>query len=241
MNDRFVRWLATILTISACTSALVRHWPHAESVVPDDLDHDGRPDIWRVYDVNHHLAEVIRDTNRDGQGDVREYYDEGAVVHRESDRDFNNQIDLVEDFDAASGRRSRSVIDLDSDGIADVLVLFQGQDAVFVKAAPLRASTSTARSARARAETNVLLPLEDPFGADLSVRPAHSPERLREFVGLATAGGIPLTRHTTAALPFPSALISPSRVLPADAADAQPGSPRGPPPTFHLIRSLQLS
>jgi hypothetical protein len=92
MNDRFVRWLATILTISACTSPLVRCWPHADSVVPDDLNHDGRPDIWRVYDVNNRVAEVIRDTNLDGQPDVREYYDKGVVVRRESDRDFNNQI-----------------------------------------------------------------------------------------------------------------------------------------------------
>ena len=71
--------------------------------------------------------------------------EQGALVRRESDRDFNNQIDLIEDFDTATGDRSRSVADLDSDGRADRLVLFRGADAVFVKSLPRRAPTSVAR------------------------------------------------------------------------------------------------
>src|SRR5262249_54375862 len=162
----------------------IKYWPHAGSVVSEDLNHDGRPDVWRFYDADHHLTEVFRDTNLDGQLDVREYYEEGALVRRESDRDFNNQIDLVEDFDAITGDRRRSVVDLDYDGKADLLVLFQGKNAVFVKAAPQAAFSRTRHAAHAPVRANdVLLPLDDPFSADLALHPAHSSSRVRDLVG----------------------------------------------------------
>jgi hypothetical protein len=241
MNERLVRWLATILTLSACTSTVLKFWPHSDSVVTEDLNHDGRPDVWRVYDIHHHLTEVFRDTNLDGQLDVREYYEQGALVRRESDRDFNNQIDLVEDFDAVTGARSRSVIDLDSDGRADLLVLFQGKNAVFVKAASQPTATPARRAAHPRAPTNnVLLALEDPFSTDVALRPALSAVRVREFVGLSTAGGVPAAQRASLGLPDDRSRPLRAWILAATSAERQPGSPRGPPPSRKTISSLSV-
>jgi hypothetical protein len=230
MNDRLVPRLATILAISVCTSALMRLWPPANSVVTEDLNHDGRPDVWSVYDVENHLTEVFRDTNYDGQRDVREYYDHGALVRRESDRDFNNQIDLVEDFDAATGERSRAVVDVDLDGRADLLILFRGADAVFIKSAPRSPVSAAHHEPNARpGARDVLLPLDDPFGTDLALRPAHLPVRTREFVGLSTAGGVPAAQRTSLDVPRSDSSASDGWVLDAPAVDLTPGSPRGPP------------
>jgi hypothetical protein len=233
MNDRLVPRLATILAISACTSGLVIHWPHANSVVTEDLNHDGRPDVWRVYDVENHLTEVFRDTNHDGRRDVREYYDQGALVRRESDRDFNNQIDLVEDFDAVTGERSRSVMDLDSDGRADLLVLFRGADAVFIKSAP-RSPTSAPHHASNAHATDVLVPLDDPFDADVALGAAHPPVRAREFVGLSTAGGVPAAQRTSLDVPRFDSHLPDRWILDASRVELKPGSPRGPPPPSPL-------
>jgi hypothetical protein len=242
MNERLMRWLATILTVSACTSTVLKWWPHTDSVVTEDLNHDGRPDVWRVYDTNHHLTEVFRDTNLDGQLDVREYYEQGALVRRESDRDFNNQIDLVEDFDAVTGARSRSVIDLDYDGRADLLVLFQGKNAVFVKAAPRSTPTPTHRAAHPPARTDGgLLALEDPFSADVALRPAYSAIRIREFVGLSTAGGVPAAQRASFALPDDRSHRLRAWILAATSAELQLGSPRGPPLSHKTISSLSVS
>jgi hypothetical protein len=230
MNERLMPWFATILAISACTSALVRYWPHTNSIVTEDLNHDGRPDVWRVYDVENHLTEVFRDTNYDGRRDVREYYDQGALVRRESDRDFNNQIDLVEDFDAVTGERSRSVIDLDLDGRADLLVLFRGGDAVYVKSAPRSQASATPHTSNARPHaTDVLVPLDDPFSADVALTAAHPPVRAREFVGLSTAGGVPADQRTGLDVPRVDSDL-PDLVLYASRVELSPGSPRGPPP-----------
>src|SRR5260370_41394051 len=79
----------------------------------EDRNGDGRPDVWRVYGSDGRLREVGIDTNFDGRSDVREYYDSGALIRRESDRNFNDQVDLVEDFDPITHAHIRSVIDLD--------------------------------------------------------------------------------------------------------------------------------
>jgi len=223
-------WLATILAISACTSALVRHWPHRDSVVTEDLNHDGRPDVWRVYDVENHLTEVFRDTNHDGRRDIREYYAQGALVRRESDRDFNNQIDLIEDFDAATGERSRSVMDLNSDGRADLLVLFRGGDVVFIKSAPRSPRTAARHASDARLPaTDDLVPLDDPFSADVAMSAAHPPVRAREFVGLSTAGGLPAAQWTSLDVPRFDSNLPVGWLFAVLRVELTPGSPRGPP------------
>jgi len=231
MNKRFVPSLATILAISACTSAFVLHWLHPDSVTTEDLNHDGRPDVWRVYDVESHLIEVFRDTNHDGQRDIHEYYDQGALVRRDSDRDFNNQIDLVEDFDAATGDRSRAVMDLDSDGRADLLVLFSRGNVVFIKPAPRSPTSAEHHASPARLHaTDVLAPFDDPFGADIALRAAHPPVATREFVGLSTAGGVPAIQRTSLDIPRFDSRLPDRWVFDVSRVEIKPGSPRGPPP-----------
>lgn len=229
MSKRQVRWLAIFLTVSACTSALTKYLPHADSVTSARLGHDGR---WHRH-VESRLTEVIRDTNHDGRPDVREYYERGALVRRESDRDFDNQIDLVEDFDAASGDRSRSITDLDSDGRADQLVLFRGADAVFIESIPRRALPSAARHRHAPVRArDVLLPLEDPFDVDIALRPAHLPARAREFVGLSTAGGVPAGQRASLGAPRSTSSLQHGRFPYISTVELESGSSRGPPSSF---------
>src|SRR4249920_783144 len=97
------RWLAVRLCVMACAvAAVVSLWPHARDVRTDDQNRDGRPDVWRAYDRQGQLTTVAVDTNFDGRSDVHEYYAGGARVRRESDRDFNDRVDLVQDFDATT-------------------------------------------------------------------------------------------------------------------------------------------
>jgi hypothetical protein len=105
-----------VLCIAACTAvAAVWQQPATGYVVTEDHNGDGRPDVWRVYDRRRQLSEVSVDTNFDGRSDVHEYDERGALVRRESDRDFNDRVDLIEEFDSATRDRVRSVVDVDYD------------------------------------------------------------------------------------------------------------------------------
>src|SRR5262249_4650002 len=135
------RWFASAVAIfcvaSCATVAIVGVWP-ARRVRTADNNGDGRPDVWRLYDGKGQLTEVDVDSNFDGHTDIQEYYEQGVLVRRESDRNFNGQSDLVEEFDAKTHHLTRSVIDLDYDGTADLLVLFpDGHPAFSRRRAPL--------------------------------------------------------------------------------------------------------
>src|SRR6476620_10226346 len=97
----------------------------------DDQNHDGRPDIWRSYNRFGEVVSVALDTNFDGRADVQEYYERGALVRRESDRDFNDRVDLVQHFDPVSHEEVRAVTDLNADGVADLLFLFRDGQPVY--------------------------------------------------------------------------------------------------------------
>ena len=101
MKHRSYRPLAVKLCALACVAAAISLWPFGRDVrTDDDKNRDGQPDVWRVYDRQGELSSMAVDTNFDGRSDVHEYYQRGALVRRESDRDFNDQVDLVQDFDA---------------------------------------------------------------------------------------------------------------------------------------------
>ena len=145
----------------------------------EDRNGDGRPDVWRVYGSDGRLREVGIDTNFDGRSDVREYYDSGALIRRESDRNFNDQVDLVEDFDPITHDHIRSVIDLDFDGTADRLELFAGGLSVFSKqvdsSSPAFARTGDRRAlprVTVRTGDDPLVSLFDPFSGDTALRAA---------------------------------------------------------------------
>src|SRR5712691_4157545 len=114
MTQRFHRSLVvTVCALAGAAVAAISLWSPAALVRAADQNGDGRPDVWRVYDRQGQLAEVAVDSNFDGRSDVHEYYERGALVRRESDRDFNDRVDLVQEFDPATGEPERSIVDVD--------------------------------------------------------------------------------------------------------------------------------
>jgi hypothetical protein len=231
---RIVR-LAAVLTVASCSTAAVLTLPkNAQYVRTEDRNGDGRPDEWRRYDQAGHLAQVSVDSNFDGRSDVEEYYDsEGILIRRESDRNFNGQVDLIEEFDPTTHQHAESVVDVDYDGRADLLVLFRDGRPVFSKRAPEPAVRAVdlgpfAQVADVQPATNdPLVPLADPFQSDTTVRGLRSTTKVGT-AGLATSGGLPCTPIVVATLT--------SSVDVAAAIESHPFSrllgpraPRGPP------------
>jgi hypothetical protein len=199
MEQRSLCSLVVRLCVFACVAAAAAAlWP-ASYVRTEDHNGDGRPDVWRAYDRHGQLSEVAFDTNFDGRSDVHEYYERGALVRRESDRDFNDRVDLVEEFDPTTRERVRSVEDVDYDGTADLLVLFQHGQPVFRKwahpVAPAALSGDRARHADVSSRTadDQLAPLEDPFRTDLALRAVRVADGSADCVGLSTSGGLPVS------------------------------------------------
>jgi hypothetical protein len=241
MLRRFQRSLVLSACAIAC-SALAVMSPLAPSayVRSADQNGDGRPDIWRTYNRQGQLSHVAVDTNFDGRADVQEYYERGALVRRESDRDFNNRVDLVQDFDPTTREPLRSVVDVDFDGRADLLVLFRDGQPVFSKwAGPVAASVATSVSAPRsaagrRSPNNQLAPLQDPFRADLSISAARVFRGAGDSIGLSTSGGLPASfSNAISALPSSSTIPSLQIFRPVSATIV-PYSPRGPPASSSL-------
>jgi len=239
MKNLWARWVAGFCLVAWATVAAVSGPPGARRVLTEDRNRDGRPDAWRHYDQSGRLTEVSLDSNFDGRSDVEEFYDaRGAILRRESDRNFNGQVDLVEEFDPATHEHARSVVDVDYDGIADLLVLFRDGQPVFSKPAP--AATTRVEQPRSPADrpfqiarhdnAESLAPLSDPFQSDTTFRVAVTVPASDGCVGLSTSvAGLPRPREGTA-----SPVVSPSRrIEPSVAAGSSvplsPRSPRGPP------------
>jgi hypothetical protein len=137
------------------------------------------------------LLVVGIDNNGDGRSDVEEYYGvDGGLVRRDSDRNFNGQIDLVEEFDATTHEEQRSIADIDDDGLADLLVLFQGGRAVFVE----NGASQPAPPVEPPAWTSSLQPLEDPFQADTAMRGRGPLEAARATLGIVPSAALPDSR-----------------------------------------------
>jgi hypothetical protein len=225
-------FLVALLSAAAASVSLSRP---ARSVT-EDRNGDGRPDVWRTYDREGLLSEVAIDSNFDGRSDVHEYYDKGTLVSRESDRNFDDRIDLVQQFDSTSHDQIRSIEDVDYDGTADLLVLFQEGRPVFSKwalhrEAPLAATTSAARTPEnaGRAADDPLTPLADPFQSDLAMGAVRLAGGLRDYLGSTASAGLPATDLEAAdrrAAPF-TGRSGDQRYLPSASLD--PHSPRGPP------------
>jgi hypothetical protein len=226
---------AVLLTVAVCATAAVLAIPkNGQYVRAEDRNGDGRPDEWRRYDGQGHLAQISVDSNFDGRSDVEEYYDsDGVLLRRESDRNFNGQIDLVEEFDPSTHEPARSVVDSDYDGLADLLVLFEDGRPVFTKRAP---ETSVRDVDSTQATTVVqfdgedddpLVPLTDPFQADTVVRGLRTPARAG-WVGLTTSGGLPCPQVAGETPVSNSAVVSAIDTRQSSSPLARPVQ-RGPP------------
>ncbi len=230
------RRLVALLSVAIATAALAAAVGHTSGFTRDeDRDGDGRPDLWRVYDDSGQLVEVAIDTNFDGRSDIREYYQRGQLVRRELDRNFNGQVDLVENFDPATHEHTRSVVDVDFDGAADLLVLFQGNRAVFSKWARAGAGDAkpparalVARSVTAgRSASEPLAPMDDPFRSDAAFNSVPVPAGPLSVV-VSAAGGL-LESGVDAPAPAPSSQLTIQDVGRTPFSTLLPRSPRGPP------------
>jgi hypothetical protein len=132
MKNASLRSVALLCVLSCATVAGLELWPAGRGSGTADQNGDGRPDIWRFYDTRGRLAEVDVDSNFDGKPDI-EAHERGVLVRRESDRNFNGEADLKRRFDVDTHGHTRSVVDTDCDGTADLLVFFRDDRPVFSK------------------------------------------------------------------------------------------------------------
>jgi hypothetical protein len=223
--------VALLCVVACATVAAIEVWPAARDVRTADNNRDGRPDVWRRFDSRGQLTEVDVDSNFDGTPDIEEYYAGGVLVRRESDRNFNGQTDLVEEFNPDTHERTRSLVDIDYDGTADLLVLFQDGRPVFSERTSSKRcdvrehdATSVQQSDRSR-----LTPLVDPFASDSAVRSTRGDSNEADSIGLSTSGSLPSPRVTGR-----YHLTAGTRFAPSDAARHLPNaplarSPRAPP------------
>jgi hypothetical protein len=227
---KFSAFVTVLLFVAGCailTTATL--WP-ALDVRTDDLNGDGRPDVWRHFDGHGQVTQVDIDSNFDGRPDVEEYYVRGVLVRRESDRDFNGQADLVEEFDPSTRGQIRAVVDVDYDGIADTLVLFRDGQAVFSTPA-CRSCGSAAHPvpAAVRSFHGALRPLVDPFESEAALFAHHATPDDPSCVGLSTSGGLPAESAGAPVRLTPSAVVVAADAPPRTPAFLLQRSPRAPP------------
>jgi len=223
--------LTIALGLAVCVlAAFAAVWFPAGRAFTEDRNHDGKPDVWRSYNANGQLVSVAVDTNFDGRSDVNEFYDNGALVRRELDRDFNNQIDLVQEFDPATRQIVRSISDVDADGVADLLLLFQNGQPVYSKWAHATSGSfdSNESSAIIDVPQRPLRALADPFSGDLAVKGMRAGAQIRDTLALASASGLPQATLPTVILAATSSFVI-TNFTAVSAPAAGPRSPRGPP------------
>ncbi len=234
VNRLSARFVALLCVLSCASVAAVEVWPAGRDVRTADQNGDGHPDVWRRYDDRGQLTEVDVDSNFDGSPDIEEYYERGALVRRESDRNFNGQADLVEEFDAETHGRTRSVIDIDFDGTADLLVVFRDGRPVYSERTSVPGSSGgpksdlpTVHQERGRH----LAPLKDPFESDSAFRTDHTPWTGGGSVGLSGSSGLPCPLVRTLSQPSPSTGLVARSGQPHVSVLRLPHSPRAPPPS----------
>jgi hypothetical protein len=233
------RWISRAFVVLVCgavcaSTAAIFPWAPRGLVRTEDRNHDGRPDVWRTYDRQGRLTEIALDTNFDGRSDVLEYYDQGALIRRETDRNFDGRVDLIESFDRITHERVRSIADVDYDGRADLLVLFRQGRTVYSKWAvhvtPRRPPTwDTGLSRRSAADLGSLESLDDPFRADITIEGVSSTRGPEDSGALAVSGGMPAPRFDGLTRPAPSSPVSISDHSLPSSEPTGLCSPRGPP------------
>jgi len=232
MKPVSARIAALLCVLSCAIVAGFEVWPAARGLQTTDQNGDGRPDVWRFYDARGRLAQVDVDSNFDGTPDIQEYYEHGVLVRRESDRNFNGQADLVEEFDSDTHGQTRAVVDTDYDGTADLLVLFREGRPVFSKEirAPQPSGVPTLDPPTVhRGNDGHLIRLTDPSEADTAIRVVHTPATDDGYVGLSTSGGLPCPRVSALRGRVPSSRLASHDVQPRALTFPLSRSPRAPP------------
>src|SRR5262249_42852113 len=227
MRSRKARGGAILIGLLAALIGRIAVDPSPVRLHTRDTNRDGRPDVWQYYDNAGVLLRVNVDTKFDGRSDVQESYRDGHLIRRESDRNFDDRIDRIDDFDATTGVRTRSVVDTDFNGRADLLVLLaDGQPVYSRRATDLEPVPAGAAQTVERESDDLLLALDDPFSSAPHMR--SEPPRPRTAVRCAE------TRSTLTAPPHATAALVPERMLhsavqPVLLVDRSLQTVRGPP------------
>lgn len=233
------RALAFALGVLLCvTAGVTSTWFPNSSMRTEDLNRDGRPDVWRAYGRDGRIASVAVDTNFDGRSDVEELYENGVLVRRQTDRDFDDQIDLVQDFDPATRQIVRSLTDVNADGVADLLVLFRNGTPVFSKWMPaavhVPASDRFAPRIASRRSNQPLPTLHDPFSGDLAFKSVRVDATSDEPFSLPAPLGPPEAVARPVAFAASAQAFAPDRPVPATALLGS-SALRGPPTTLSSL------
>ena len=231
MRQTIRRSLPVAVCTLLCSMVALLVWHLPDAVRAEDRNRDGRPDLWRSFDRQGRMAVVALDTNFDGRSDVEEFYEAGALVRRQADRDFNDRIDLVQHFDPETQRPVRSLTDVNGDGVADLLVLFQEGEPVYTKWAlgtdEVRSTVAVQRRGDHGEQDSPLLPLADPFSSDLAITTTHSLTNAPECAPSAPVG---MPEHPQDAAAFAIApRVNAADVSELSAAHVSRFSPRAPP------------
>src|SRR6478672_4806268 len=108
------RLTALILCLGSIAGilGLTVRWNTSGVVLTEASNQDGQPEVWESHpDVDESV--VTLDTNLDGRPDERLHYRNGDLVTLEADSDFDNRVDIVEEFDPITHEVVRSLIDVD--------------------------------------------------------------------------------------------------------------------------------
>lgn len=222
-----IAFVCAAVVAAAASSALLM----TGHVQAEDRNHDGRSDLWRFYNGRGQLIRVAIDTNFDGRSDEQEYYSRGVLVRRERDRNMDDRIDLIETFDAISHELTRTLVDVDFNGVADQLVLFRNGLPVYTEhlappSGKVRSNVvAVARSGRD--PQGQLLPLLDPSRGDAALTTIAAPDS-DSIVALASFIGLP-GRRFDFLTNITGSRASPPPVFGHQPAQTSPYLTRGPP------------
>ena len=184
-----VRSAALLVIGTAILATAVTTWDASSTVRAEDRNHDGRPDLWRTYDARGTIVEVAIDTNFDGAADVEERYRDGDLVERDLDRDFDRRVDVAQTFDPVTHQIVRSVVDVDDDGVSDLLVLFQDGRPVYSNWAATPHAVQRGRNAGDIPAATVA-PLRDFFREEAAARAARSSSSEELYARASTIRGL---------------------------------------------------
>ena len=95
-------------------------------VVEFDLNKDGKPDVWRLYNGDVQTCKQV-DFDHDGRTDWVEAYDaSGRPLYQKADFDYDGKFDMLAVLDANNGEPTEVERDTDFDGKFDVREMYTG-------------------------------------------------------------------------------------------------------------------
>jgi hypothetical protein len=223
---RFLRGLVAVVCVAGAVAVTASAWLATGWVRTEDRNRDGRPDRWRFYNARGELTRVAIDTNFDGRSDEQDYYDHGALIRLERDRNLDDRVDLIETFDPTSHEEVRSLVDTDFNGTADLLVLFHGGRPVFSE---WLAGAASVADVAPRDPSAPLAPLVDPSRHQVALQTVAPNAAAGGTVAVLSTMGLPENRF--GALTFITGSRANSvRVQTLQSLARSCHSPRGPPP-----------